>query len=182
MLLDQPARAQTPASIGEPDARDDSTAFGADAAPRPDARARRRRFSWGFLIAGVAIAGAVLYLVLANTSATAEYYMTVKDLRACVSCSARVVRVAGVVAPNSVVRDSQTQVVRFTIADGGQTLPVAYAGVVPDVFRAGAQVVVEGKLTNGVFHAQTLLTKCPSKFQSATPGASGAGATGAATP
>lgn len=133
-------------------------------------RARRRRWPWSFLIAGIAIAGAVIYLVTANTSASAEYYMTIGQIRACSSCSARSIRVAGVVAANTVVKDPQTQTVRFTISDNTQTMPVVYGGVVPDIFRAGIQVVVEGKLgADGVFHAQNLLAKCPSKFQSATP-------------
>ncbi|WIG57416.1 MAG: Cytochrome c-type biogenesis protein CcmE, heme chaperone [Ktedonobacterales bacterium] len=133
-------------------------------------RARRRKLPWGFLIAGIAIAGAVLYLVFANTSASAEYYMTIKELRACTTCSARDVRVAGTVVPNSVVKSDQTQIIHFSISDAGGALPVVYSGTVPDIFRAGVQVVVEGKLdSHGVFQAQTLLAKCPSKFQSATP-------------
>jgi cytochrome c-type biogenesis protein CcmE len=132
---------------------------------------RRRRMRWSFVIAGVAIAGSVLYLVLANTGATAEYYMTINQLHSCSSCSARTVRVAGVVVPGSIARDASNQVVRFQISDSKTTaMPVIYSGVVPDIFQAGAQVVVEGKLeSNGVFQAQTLLTKCPSKFQAATP-------------
>jgi cytochrome c-type biogenesis protein CcmE len=131
---------------------------------------RRRRVRWSFVVAGVAIAGAVLYLVLANTGATAEYYMTITQLRSCSSCSARTVRVAGVVVAGSIARDASNQVVRFQISDSKTTaMPVIYSGVVPDIFQAGAQVVVEGKLgSNGVFQAQTLLTKCPSKFQAAS--------------
>ena len=48
-------------------------------------------------------------------------------------------------------------------------LHAEYGGVVPDVFKPGIQVVVEGHLTNGLFKASSLLAKCPSKFQSATP-------------
>lgn len=145
-------------------------------------RRQPRRVRWSFVIAGLAIAGAVLYLVLANTSATAEYYLTIPELRTCTSCATQAVRVAGFVAPGSVERDAKTQLVRFTIADqaanAAQSLPVEYSGVVPDIFRPGIQVVVEGKVQNGVFHAQTLLAKCPSKFQSATPGASGSSGAG----
>ena len=141
-------------------------------------RARRRRWPWSFLIAGIAIAGAVIYLVTANTSASAEYYMTIGQIRACSSCSTRSIRVAGTVTSNSIVKDAQSQTVRFTITDNTQTMPVVYSGVVPDIFRAGIQVVVEGKLgPDSVFHAQNLLAKCPSKFQSATPPASGGAST-----
>src|SRR5215469_16595490 len=131
-------------------------------AKRPPSRSRRSRVRWSFVVAGVAIAGAVLYLVLANTGATAEYYMTIGQLRACSSCSARTIRVAGVVVANSIVKNETTQVVRFDISDAKTTsMPVIYTGVVPDIFQSGAQVVVEGQLdANGVFQADTLLTKC----------------------
>ena len=77
------------------------------------------------------------------------------------------------VLQNSVQHDNQGRVVSFTISDSGKNinmLPVTYSGVVPDIFRPGVQVVVEGHYTgSGPFQAQTLLAKCPSKFQSATP-------------
>jgi cytochrome c-type biogenesis protein CcmE len=138
-------------------------------------RPARRRVRWSFVVAGVAIAGAILYLVIANTGASAHYYMTVGELRACSSCGAQTVRVAGTVANGTVARDAASETVRFTISDGtaAMGLPVVYGGVVPDVFKAGVQVVVEGHLQRGVFQASSLLAKCPSKFQSATPGAGG---------
>jgi cytochrome c-type biogenesis protein CcmE len=141
------------------------------ATPPVEARPpRRRTLRWSFVIAGLAIAGAVIYLVVANTQASAAYYMTVKELRACTTCADRTVRVAGTVAPGTIKRDNSSEMVRFSVADGSQLMPVVYSGIVPDVFRDNVQVVVEGKLQNGVFQAQTLLAKCPSKFQAATPG------------
>jgi cytochrome c-type biogenesis protein CcmE len=141
-------------------------------APTRTAPKRRRKLPWSFLVAGVAVAGAIIYLVIANTGTAAEYYMTVAELQSCHSCSTQTVRVAGDVAANSIVHGSGSQAIRFSIQDGGQALPVEYSGIVPDIFRPGIQVVVEGKLVSGgVFHAQTLLAKCPSKFQAATPAA-----------
>jgi cytochrome c-type biogenesis protein CcmE len=137
-----------------------------DTTPQPK---RRMRVRWSFIVAGVAIAGAILYLVLANTGKSAQYYMTVSELRACTSCGAQTVRVAGVVAADGVTRDNAHQIIHFVVKDDGGTLPVEYGGVVPDVFKPGIQVVVEGRLTNGLFKASSLLAKCPSKFQSATP-------------
>ena len=70
----------------------------------------------------------------------------------------------------SVVRDDSKQLISFVIAQGGHALPVTYSGVVPDIFRPGIEVVVEGHYSgHGPFQAQTLLAKCPSKFQAATP-------------
>ncbi len=132
---------------------------------------RRKRLPLGVIIAAVAILGAVAYLVYANTQASAMYYMTVPELKRCTICTTQSVRVAGVVQAGSIIRNDQQGSISFVISDGSnQTLPVTYNGVVPDIFRAGAQVVVEGRYSGqGAFHADTLLTKCPSKFQSATP-------------
>ncbi|MBE3558030.1 MAG: cytochrome c maturation protein CcmE [Ktedonobacteraceae bacterium] len=130
----------------------------------------RKRFPLSFLIAGIAILGAVIYLIYANTQASATYYMTVAELKHCTTCMDRAVRVAGIVQDGSIQRDNQSQRITFVVVDGGQTLTVNYSGVVPDIFRPGIQVVVEGKYAgHGPFQAQTLLAKCPSKFQSATP-------------
>ena len=57
---------------------------------------------------------------------------------------------------------------RFALRDvqGATTVPVVYHGTVPDLFRSGRDVVVDGRLRNGVFVAVpgSLLTKCPSKY------------------
>ena len=106
----------------------------------------------------------------ANTQANAVYYMTVSELKSCTICMTQSVRVAGVVQQGSIVRDDQKQLVSFTITQGRQQLAVTYSGVVPDIFRPGIEVVVEGHYTgHGPFQAQNLLAKCPSKFQAATP-------------
>ena len=59
----------------------------------------------------------------------------------------------------------------FTLKDAkgshtGARVPVSYSGTVPDLFRTGREVVVEGKLRNGTFVVKpgTLSTKCPSKY------------------
>jgi cytochrome c-type biogenesis protein CcmE len=57
---------------------------------------------------------------------------------------------------------------RFTLRDvtGAATVAVLYHGTVPDLFRSGRDVVMQGRLRNGVFVAtpNSLLTKCPSKY------------------
>jgi cytochrome c-type biogenesis protein CcmE len=135
----------------------------------------RKRIPFSFIMAGIAILGAVIYLVYANTQTTALYYMTVPELAHCSTCATQSVRVAGYVQDGSIKYYNQDQSVSFVISENvsgknNQTLPVTYSGVVPDIFRPGVQVVVEGRYSgSGPFNAQTLLAKCPSKFQSATP-------------
>ena len=57
---------------------------------------------------------------------------------------------------------------RFTIRDpkGTASVPVLYRGTVPDLFQSGRDVLVDGRMRNGVFVAVpgSLLTKCPSKY------------------
>jgi cytochrome c-type biogenesis protein CcmE len=140
-------------------------------AEKPTLARRRKRVPLSFMIAGIAILGAVIYLVYINTQTNAVYYMTVPELKHCTSCSMQDIRVAGYVQAGTIVHNDKTQDVSFVIEDSKQTLMVTYSGVLPDIFRPGVQVVVEGKYTgSGPFQAQTLLAKCPSKFQSATPG------------
>jgi cytochrome c-type biogenesis protein CcmE len=130
----------------------------------------RRRLPLSFIIGGLVILAAVIYLVYANTQANAVYYLTVSELKSCTICMTQSVRVAGVVQKGSIMRDDQKQLVSFTITQGGQHLAVTYSGVVPDIFRPGIEVVVEGHYTgHGPFQAQNLLAKCPSKFQAVTP-------------
>jgi cytochrome c-type biogenesis protein CcmE len=88
------------------------------------------------------------------------------------------VRVHGYVAEGTIQRDLATQTVSFEVQQdpphaGGAssaTLPVRFASLeTPDLFKHGAEVVVEGEFLPGedaaVFHATKVFAKCPSKFQ-----------------
>ena len=67
--------------------------------------------------------------------------------------------------------DAHATPLRFTLRDrhGRTTVPVRYEGSVPDLFRSGREVAVTGELRNGTFVAErnTLVTKCPSKYEAA---------------
>jgi cytochrome c-type biogenesis protein CcmE len=65
---------------------------------------------------------------------------------------------------------------RFGVKDvqgASRAVPVVFRGTVPDLFRSGRDVVVDGQLRNGVFVADNLVTKCPSKYQAAKDSSSG---------
>jgi cytochrome c-type biogenesis protein CcmE len=72
----------------------------------------------------------------------------------------------GKVVKGTVRRDDDTLRFRIRDRDGPESIPVAYNGVVPDPFREGREVIVEGQLRGGTFVAErdSLVTKCPSKF------------------
>lgn len=73
----------------------------------------------------------------------------------------------GKVIPGSIERGDERM--RFAVSDrdGSGELPVVYTGTVPDPFRDGREVIVTGRLEDGTFVAEhdSLITKCPSKFQ-----------------
>ena len=108
------------------------------------------------------VAACVGYLILTASGGASEYYMTVSELRA--HAHAGDVRVAGVVQ-DDVKKSNGGLQVTFTEKDATASMPVQYSGALPDIFQPGITVVAEGRLgADGVFHARTLLAKCPSRF------------------
>jgi cytochrome c-type biogenesis protein CcmE len=68
-------------------------------------------------------------------------------------------RLGGLVQPGSLVHGDNLAVT-FEVADGSAQMPVAYKGILPDLFREGQGVVAEGALdASGVFEADTVLAK-----------------------
>jgi len=125
--------------------------------------------SWKFLIGGLLIIGIAIYLVVSSVSSSGAYYLTVGELEAKARAGAlhgRNVRVAGKVIGDTVDWDAESMSLRFSIQDETGTLKVLYRGPKPDNLTDGADAVVEGKLgKDGVFHAKTLLLKCPSRYE-----------------
>jgi cytochrome c-type biogenesis protein CcmE len=74
--------------------------------------------------------------------------------------------ITGKVVKGSISRDGDELRFRVRDRDGRASVPVSYAGVVPDPFREGREVIVSGELKRGTFVAErdSLVTKCPSKF------------------
>jgi cytochrome c-type biogenesis protein CcmE len=119
---------------------------------------------WG--LPAVVVAGCVGYLIYTASGGSAEYYLTVSELAS--HASSGDVRVAGVVE-NDVLKSDGGLRVTFTEKDATAAVPVDYTGALPDIFKPGITVVAEGRLgKDGVFHARTLLAKCPSRFSTTT--------------
>ncbi len=115
-------------------------------------------------------AGVVGYLIFSGLSETTVYYHTVDEVLAGrLHGGDRGLRVSGVVVPGSVVRSRDDLAMSFSLegAPEGRTLRVDYSGVIPDNFKEGMAVVVEGSLKKEkqVFHASVILLKCPSKYE-----------------
>jgi cytochrome c-type biogenesis protein CcmE len=130
---------------------------------------RRKARLW--IAAGVVVA-ALAFLMVNGLRHFTEYYLTVPQLasqRALLGTSE--VRVAGTVIGKTVVYDPQRNYLSFLMRGGGQTVRVVYHGVEPDTFGApDVQAIADGRLdAGGTFVAQSLLMKCPSHYQPATP-------------
>ena len=69
-----------------------------------------------------------------------------------------VFRIGGLVEDGSLVR-GQGERVRFSVTDGGASIPVTYTGVLPDLFEENQGMVGTGRYVNGVFEASEILAK-----------------------
>ena len=82
-------------------------------------------------------------------------------------------QLTGKVVQGSIKRHGNGIAFRVVDRDGkGQSLPVTYTGTVPDPFRGGREIVLNGKVENSGFvgEPETLITKCPSKFTTKSDG------------
>ncbi len=149
-----------------------------------------------FIIGGVLIVAAIIYLIVSATQANAEYFMTVNELKAKGSAIVgQSIRISGAVVGTSISYDPQTMNLTFDIAHvpgdnaaiemgGGLAavlhsavtdptrakLTVIYNGPKPDLLQNEAQAIITGHLgEDGNFYADELLLKCPTKYQEAVP-------------
>ncbi|MGZ6316959.1 MAG: cytochrome c maturation protein CcmE [Anaerolineales bacterium] len=153
-----------------------------------------------FIIGGVLILAAVVYLIVSSTQANAEYFMTVNELKGKgSSVVGQNVRISGAVVGSSIQYDAKTLTLTFDVAhvpgdnkevdaEGGLAavlhaavvdqartrIKVVYSGPKPDLLKDEAQAIMTGHLdSDGVFHAEELLLKCPTKYQEAVPNQAG---------
>ena len=115
-------------------------------------------------IIGVLIIG---YLIYTGIRDTMTYYLTVSEVLAKeVALKNESVRVGGSVAPSSVNWDPRALKLTFNLVDGRSSFWVHYNGVIPDSFKPGKEVVVEGVYAGeGRFNATQIMPKCASKYE-----------------
>jgi cytochrome c-type biogenesis protein CcmE len=126
---------------------------------------RNRRF----IIGATIIVAAVAYLVYTGIRETSVYYLTIDEfLTRREAVAGEGLRVAGRVGANSMSWNPATLDLKFRLAnfEDNDGVDVVYNGVLPDMFAEGRDVIVEGSYAHqGTFHARTLLTACPSKYE-----------------
>src|SRR4030066_2198705 len=149
-----------------------------------------------FVVGGLLIVAAVVFLIVSATQAAAQYYLTIDEMFSKAGAlQGRTLKLSGAVEGESIAYDSQTLTLSFTIANvpadlaaieqaGGLAkalheavsnpsatrLQVVYVGPKPDLLRHEAQAIVTGKMgEDGVFYADELLLKCPTRYEEEVP-------------
>jgi len=149
-----------------------------------------------FVIGGIFILGAVVFLIWTATAQSAEYFYTIDELNGKgASAVAKSLRVSGAVIGDSIQYDAQTLTLSFEVAhvpadnlaiesEGGLAevlhqavldpsrarIKVVYVGPKPDLLRNEAQAIMTGRMgEDGVFYAEELLLKCPTRYEEAVP-------------
>ena len=119
---------------------------------------RKRRRLYGVLL-GLLALGAATALALTAFQDNLVFFVSPSDVASGTIGPERSFRLGGLVEENSVARAADGRTIEFRVTDGPHAVPVRYAGILPDLFREGQGVVVEGKLVGGVFQAREVLAK-----------------------
>jgi cytochrome c-type biogenesis protein CcmE len=149
-----------------------------------------------FIIGGLLIIAAIVYLIISSTKANAQYFFTIDELKSRgQSVVGQNIRISGAVIGDSIQYDPQSLALSFTIANvpadnkqieeqGGLAavlhnavtdpsrtrMQAVYVGPKPDLLRDEAQAIMTGHVdADGVFYADELLLKCPTKYEEAVP-------------
>jgi cytochrome c-type biogenesis protein CcmE len=119
---------------------------------------RRKRL---LLAACVLGAAAIAVALVANAfRSNLVFFYSPSDIAEHKAPAARTFRLGGLVETGSVARAADGVTVHFVVTDTAQRVPVAYRGILPDLFREGKGVVAQGKLSQqGVFTADEVLAK-----------------------
>ncbi|HIE38538.1 MAG TPA: cytochrome c maturation protein CcmE [Anaerolineales bacterium] len=150
-----------------------------------------------FVIAGLLIVAAVVYLIVTSTGSTARYFLTIEELEAMGDeAMGRSITVSGAVLGDTIIYDPSRPRVTFTIVQvpgdpeeveragglaavlhaavndpGAPRLEVVYDDVKPDLLQHEAQAILRGQLgEDGRFYADEVLLKCPTRYEEDVPG------------
>ena len=153
-----------------------------------------------FIVGGLMILAAVVYLIVSSTQASAEYFMTIEEVnQQSTEIVGKSLRISGAVIGETISYDPDNLTVSFDVAhvtgdndeieaNGGLAkvlhdavrdavrnpeltrLTVSYTGPIPDLLQDEAQAIMTGYLdSDGIFYADELLLKCPTKYEEAVP-------------
>ena len=116
------------------------------------------------LLALTAVFGAVV-LAMSALKDQAAFFYSPSDLAKADVAPGTAIRLGGMVAAGSVAKLADGVTTRFVVTDNAATTPVAYRGILPDLFREGSGVVAEGSMAaNGAFVATNILAKHDERY------------------
>lgn len=120
-----------------------------------------------FIVGGVIIMAAIVFLAINTFQSTAEFYLTPPEVLARAdSLYGQDMRLAGSIDKRSAEWDAEAVTLKFDVFEGGDSIPVVYNGPKPDTFDLAEAVTIQGTYRpDGVFEAKNLFLQCPSKYE-----------------
>ena len=150
-----------------------------------------------FIVAGLLMVTTVVYLILTSTGSTAHYFLTIEEIEEMgKEAMDRRLTVSGAVLGDTIDYDLSEPRLTFTIVQvpgdpreveragglakvlhdavndpGAPRIEVVYEDVKPDLLQHETQAIIRGELgTDGRFHADEVLLKCPTRYEEGLPG------------
>lgn len=127
----------------------------------------KKRIKYKPIVISAVILTVIVYLIYTGLRDTMVFYLTVSEVMAKpLEELTDTQKVGGIVTAGSVKWDPRTLKLSFKLEDQKANLIVNYSGVVPDSFKPGTEVIVEGTYRgDGSFWATTIMPKCASKYE-----------------
>ena len=165
---------------------------------KPISNEGKKANPYKFIAGGAVIVAAIIYLIVSSLSANVQYFLTVDEVltkQNAGELDGRNIRISGAVIGDSIQYDMNNLELKFTIVhvpgdnslleeEGGlaaalhnavldpsrPSLEVVHHGPIPDLLQDEAQAILTGKLLeSGVFEADEILLKCPTKYEGSIP-------------
>jgi cytochrome c-type biogenesis protein CcmE len=125
---------------------------------------KRRRLLAVLAGMGMLAFATTLILIALSSGDTLSLFKSPTDIRSSPLADGTRLRVGGLVETASLARSDGGKSVQFRITDGANAVDVTYSGVLPDLFREGQGVVVEGRLDHGTLRADNVLAKHDERY------------------
>jgi cytochrome c-type biogenesis protein CcmE len=136
--------------------------FGQDRAQEKDMTRKQRRLV--LIGSGMAVLAVAIALVLSAMRQSIVFFNSPTEIAEHHPAPGARLRMGGLVKDGSIKRGADLRI-DFVVTDGQSDVPVTFQGIVPDLFREGQGVVVEGKMGAGdVFAADTVLAKHDERY------------------
>ncbi|MHC8492007.1 cytochrome c maturation protein CcmE [Thalassospira sp. SM2505] len=125
---------------------------------RAKARKRQRMYIIGAVL--LAVAGAAALILTAFEDSVVFFFSPTEIVEKSPIDPDQRLRIGGLVVEGSVAKLEDGKTIAFVVTDMAQSVPIAYSGILPDLFREGQGVVAEGHMNgNGTFVASEVLAK-----------------------